>query len=401
MENCTVYSHYPSFGKIEQVLRDAFPKAAISLADDGSQQITVTVKAGLLSGKKTLTVNYRERVSPSYHLNEGADPLTANLRGMYNFVGSIPTSHTQARGMLQQKIATLNCEFACLAEPAFTDEFKTAVQRIAREQDAILFIQPGKTFARSSVQHFLNPEFQMILDVQGKSEVDTVSVKIDSRYFDSPASTTGEQQTRKERTEAFLKERGIAINVHLPVGPEVAAIQLQDTSAMLERAYALTLIAAKGEGAEQEGLDRARAALHIGGFSPYEETIYHTPVLNDQERANAVWRYESLNTILWALGLLESLPYPDTICNVSHIVGLMIKNSREVLAAKVAVRSTEEIVDALDMIYRMNWACVNARVKGEAVGGGIDPSVVFERHYALNWITREGGEDWDDIATNT
>ena len=58
-------------------------------------------------------------------------------------------------------------------------------------------------------------------------------------------------------------------------------------------------------------------------------------------------------------------------------------------------------LDKLDKIYRMNWACVDARVKGQQVEGNINPNIIFERHYVLNWLTNHQNQDWDDVQTNT
>ncbi len=49
----------------------------------------------------------------------------------------------------------------------------------------------------------------------------------------------------------------------------------------------------------------------------------------------------------------------------------------------------------------MNWACVDARVKGEELTGGINPSIVYERHYALNWLNCHQDADWDHVSTDT
>ena len=49
----------------------------------------------------------------------------------------------------------------------------------------------------------------------------------------------------------------------------------------------------------------------------------------------------------------------------------------------------------------MHWACVDARIQGEEVKGAINPSVIYERHYALNWLTKYQNQDWDNITTNT
>ena len=53
--------------------------------------------------------------------------------------------------------------------------------------------------------------------------------------------------------------------------------------------------------------------VYIG---PEEQYIYETKQLNDNLRANASWRYESLNTLLWALGKVDELVYPSKVCDV-------------------------------------------------------------------------------------
>ena len=104
---------------------------------------------------------------------------------------------------------------------------------------------------------------------------------------------------------------------------------------------------------------------------------------------------------MWALGLMEELKYPSDICDVKTIVGKIFQPSRKEFEQSVQLRSKSDILNELDKTYRMNWACVDARVKGESVTGGINPSVVYERHYSLNWLTNHQNQDWDDVLTNT
>jgi len=33
--------------------------------------------------------------------------------------------------------------------------------------------------------------------------------------------------------------------------------------------------------------------------------------------------------------------------------------------------------------------------------GGINPSVIYERHHSLNWLTTYQDQDWDEVQTNT
>ena len=32
---------------------------------------------------------------------------------------------------------------------------------------------------------------------------------------------------------------------------------------------------------------------------------------------------------------------------------------------------------------------------------GLEPGVVYERHYALNWLTKYGDVGWDNVPTDT
>jgi Domain of unknown function (DUF4272) len=71
------------------------------------------------------------------------------------------------------------------------------------------------------------------------------------------------------------------------------------------------------------------------------------------------------------------------------------------LKKSIAFRDKNLILDELDKTYRMHWSCVDARINNLEVGGEIDPSIIMERHYALNWLTSYLDQDWDDVETNT
>ena len=170
---------------------------------------------------------------------------------------------------------------------------------------------------------------------------------------------------------------------------------------VIDRAYALLVIAVKGEGVEQEHVMRTVEAKKIDSFSPNEKHLLQAENLTDQERAIATWRNESLYTMLWALGKMNNLKYPSDICDVKEVVSQIFHPSREEFENSVALRGQSELLDELDKTYRMNWACVDARIKGEEVSGNLNPSVVYERHYTLNWLSGNQNQDWDDVKTHT
>jgi hypothetical protein len=69
--------------------------------------------------------------------------------------------------------------------------------------------------------------------------------------------------------------------------------------------------------------------------------------------------------------------------------------------ADATLRPVAEVLDEADLIYRYDWAVVDARINNKPVPLGVDPGVVQERHYALNWLIGYMDQDWDDVSTDT
>jgi len=403
MENCTIYSHNLEFKKVVQIVKSNLPKAKVEYNDGGKQKsLVATIKGGFFGKTKTLKINYRERKNPSYKLKQVECGLTQNLAGMVNFIQSLPAENEDVRNKFLHKVMSANCEIPFIAEPEITNEFESVLRKIVTELDAFIFAQPNRIFKKSNGQHFVDKQLNLILDTNGKCEVQDVEVNVNAKYHDEPKENyNNEQLVRKEKSETFLESNGIKTNKNLPCVPSSENVVLRSAKDVIDRAYALLIIAVKGEGIEQEHLVKTVEAKKINSFSPKESYIYQAKSLNDQERTYATWRYESLYTILWALGVMNELKYPGEICDVQGIVGKIFQPSREEFENSVKLKSKSEILDELDKTYRMNWACVDARIKGQEVSGNINPSVVHERHYSLNWLTNYQNQDWDDVQTNT
>ncbi len=379
------------------------PKAQVEYNDGGLQKsLVATVKGGLFGNAKTLKINYRQRQNPSYKLEEVECGLTQNLAGMVNFIQSLPAKNENVRNKFLYKVMSANCEIPFSGEPEITSEFERILKEIVTELDAFVFAQPNQVFNKSNGQHFVDKHLNLILDTEGNCEIEDIEVNVDSKYHDGPAEDyTDEQIKRKETSEAFLESKGIKVNKNLPCLPAASNTQLRGINEVVSRAYALVIIAAKGEGVPKEHLMKQIDEKNIDGFSPKEQQVFSTETLDDQNMAYATWRYESFYTLLWALNIMPELKYPDEICDVETIVGKVLKPSREEVEQAAELRSKEEILDELDKTYRMNWTCVDARIKGQEVNGNINPSIIYERHYALNWLTNYQNQDWDDVQTNT
>jgi len=114
-----------------------------------------------------------------------------------------------------------------------------------------------------------------------------------------------------------------------------------------------------------------------------------------------LWRVEAAWVLLWAVGYVKELGKPETVCEVGQAVAFIKQRNAAQFIADARLRPLAEILDEADLIYRYHWAVVDARVNGTEVPAGVDPGVIYERHYALNWLIGYMDQEWDDITTDT
>ncbi len=135
-------------------------------------------------------------------------------------------------------------------------------------------------------------------------------------------------------------------------------------------------------------------------LTPKELAIIHREGTT-QDVINMIWKYEAYWTLLWALGVVEELNYPANIADCDFAIQAVSScDSFDAFIAQVKLRDIEELLDEADLIYRYDWACVDARLKHQQAPAGLNASVVLERHGALNWLIQRDG-DWDHPDVNT
>ncbi|MBC8136750.1 MAG: DUF4272 domain-containing protein [Fibrella sp.] len=209
---------------------------------------------------------------------------------------------------------------------------------------------------------------------------------------------------RKQRNIARLKELHIPTIDWLPYIAE-SEIGLRPARAVAERAVTLCACAVHAEtlrSGETESF--AKQLLEDVGLahtlSPNERRFLDDPKPGEYTVIQFAWRYEACAVLLWALGETD-LPYPTVICDVP----LVARTARDLATTErlndALLRAKDEILDQLDMIYRLHWAVRDAQINARTVPGGLDPGVVMERHFALNWLTDAEETPWDDTDTST
>ena len=214
---------------------------------------------------------------------------------------------------------------------------------------------------------------------------------------------------RNENLEA-IRARHIHVTEWLPLIASEAEASLRTAEEIAGRAAALLIVALYSEYllSEEADVEKAREFIRpvvdcYGAeryFSPAEQAYLDDDDSTEQDRIQFVWQYEPLFVMLWALGYEEELFFPDHICDVPGVTRTMHEHdSIEKLLKGAKLRSVGELLDAADMIFRLDWACVDTRIHGLPAPAGMDGGVVMERHKALNWLIC--GDDWDEVDIST
>ncbi len=136
-------------------------------------------------------------------------------------------------------------------------------------------------------------------------------------------------------------------------------------------------------------------------MSPAEYAYVNNKKSKEDERIEYSWNYEHLYALEWALGLNE-WNMPVDICNVGKCLEIMSKfSSIDDIINNSNMRSKKEILDKADLIYRMDWVCVDAWIHGLTGPAQLNPGVTQARHKTLNWLINMDDAEWDDVSTPT
>ncbi len=210
--------------------------------------------------------------------------------------------------------------------------------------------------------------------------------------------------TRKERTEKFLEEKRIKINYNLPRIESEKDTTIRNPKEIAQRVVVLAVT----NMVAFSGMTGQQAIAYLKQYDVWkyvtddEKSFLENPT---PERKNqASWQCEGIWVLMWSLGAIDELLFPDKMCDLNSIPGERYpigpnKDPNEFINRVVNSRTKTEILDANDLYYRINWACVDARLNGLELN--VNPGVVYERHYALNWLINYMQQDWDDISTDT
>ncbi|RXZ78995.1 DUF4272 domain-containing protein [Paenibacillaceae bacterium] len=392
MKNCALYSPNFDLNQVEEIIRALYPKDTI-VANSDKTKITVTRRKWL---RKT---NYVFNMMTSHtHPKKFADMI----EGMSRYFEQVETSHQSVQDKVLIQISTLNMVIGIETENEISDPFFEELLTMLRQLNGVVF---------RGNNELLDSEGRLLLDLDGNSEVKNFKVTAHTSFLHGNKQDTESSLRRRDRSEHILTEQAIPVNRKLPARPSEEAVSLRTVPETARRAIALCIAALKGECVGSgESMETANAmVLQVSNqfdaaafFSPREQAFIDNEAPERDEGTAFSWGYEGFLVLLWALGYIEELEDPVSICDVPGVVTILMNaGSMSEFEANARLRSKSEILDAADLIYRYNWACVDSRLHNRAAPGGLDECVVYERHRALNWLIRYQEQDWDEVSTDT
>lgn len=136
--------------------------------------------------------------------------------------------------------------------------------------------------------------------------------------------------------------------------------------------------------------------------SPKERSFLQSKKPTNKQLINASWRVEALYLLLWALRLIPSLDVgqtPSEQFRLTELLPFMGPTSEFINNSEL--RREDEIYELNEKIYEAHWAVRDARINSKSSPKDIDPGVIMERHYGINWLMGYCGQSWDNVTTDT
>jgi hypothetical protein len=218
--------------------------------------------------------------------------------------------------------------------------------------------------------------------------------------LDNPKPTEA-QLARKAKGMAAVQALGLPVLDTLPVVEDVTQVTPRTQEEIARRCLAVSVCAAKGESGDHElGRKLADWFQIRDNLSPRESEFLFNPKPSEQERIEFSWRHECGHVFLWALGYVDELKPPHETADIEAETKLIRDAGTKAFIDNSKQRSLDEILDANDYYYRLHWAVIELRLKGQ-VSPAANEEIIVERHRALNWLIRYMNQEWDDVTTDT
>ncbi|UTC66113.1 MULTISPECIES: DUF4272 domain-containing protein [unclassified Treponema] len=216
-------------------------------------------------------------------------------------------------------------------------------------------------------------------------------------------------ELRREKSNAKIKGMGIACFEALPRLPSSKEVKLKSLDKICERAIASLLSIQLAEDiCNEQDYEESKELFSIllekygvQNLLLEKEKRLFDGTYTEQDAVDVGWTYEAYWALLWALGLVEDISYPNDICDVQKAITTVgDRETKKEFKALCKLRDIEEILDMLDLHYRYHWATEEKRLNPKTEIKDLNPEVLMERRRGLEWLISDE-EDWYEISMDT
>lgn len=202
----------------------------------------------------------------------------------------------------------------------------------------------------------------------------------------------------KAENIAILSEWGVPTNDHLPQLEEESELNPPSARDVARRCMIMSHVIGIGFGVDAVKLRKAASAWGLMECASSLETdMLSRSTHTEQERINATWLVECLQSLAWCLGLADLTPMQHCDEDLASKFPAPFTDP-SLFIASAQLRPLEDIYRQADLHYRLHWAARNARLTGSEFP--VSEGILRERRKALDWAI--GVEsDWDEVSSDT
>ena len=352
-------------------------------------------------------IRFKDGTAAVFHLVTDAEETKVQSNGMANFFSQAPLENEEVKEAALCQMRLFNCiigiRFEIDGDSDRTNGIIHSIYGMAEELSAFVL------YPNMYLYHW---DGRLLLSIDGKSDFEEFYPQASTTILDREVNEEEADRERKMRSIAILKEKGIPFLEHLKASVFESECKILDKEVIIHRLACIFTACVQSEIYTSGQFENCReiAAEEIAQMeeryqisdwlSPEERDYLENPDKDPALHNRFGWRYECCSVLLWALSMME-LKEPTEICDASELGAVMWNHTFDSLMEAAVLRSRDEILDMQDLVLRYDWACVDARVHHKEVPM-LNSDIVFEWHYALNWLVQADGiADWDRVTTTT
>ena len=386
--NVTLYCAGSDLKGLKDKTLGIFGRNAIGAEGDSDREFAIKLQDNTM-------VKFSVMAKPEVVMQQNA--------GMANFFGKAPMKSDAVKVAALQQIsmfsAIIGITFPLTEDRNRTNAIIGGIYNTAKAITAFVLYPTMELF---------HPDGKLLISAKGDTDY-TQYFPIMCRNMVMPNIPESEaDKARAKKSNDILRAKGLPVPEGMPVSAYEEKSVIPEAETVIKRAVAIFAAAVKSEvygSGEAEGAkekvdellgELAKRYGELDFLSKEEKAYIDNPNPSQQDINKFGWRYECCAMMLWALNMLE-LDEPDEICDAAQLGGIIWPNDMASMLEKAILRSKEELLDKQDVVHRYDWACIEAQIKKLELPE-IQPEIVVEWHYALNWLTGvEGVTDWDKV----